>query len=157
MAGLTQGKLPYPTGTDKVRDGDDAMKALAEAADNISLMGWRTQDDEVATSSWGSMASAIGPMPAGKYLVTANALWRASTLNQGVYTWLDATMNGQSVVPSRAFGGWQIGDNPINTTLMNVLTFAGGTMSMNMQFGFSDRPISACRGSSIIAVRLGPA
>jgi hypothetical protein len=31
MSGQTAGGLPYPTGTDKVRDGDNAMKALADA------------------------------------------------------------------------------------------------------------------------------
>jgi hypothetical protein len=30
---LTPGGLPYPTGTDKVVDGDNAIKALAEAID----------------------------------------------------------------------------------------------------------------------------
>lgn len=33
MSGTTPGGLPYPTGTDLVRDGDNAIKALAEALD----------------------------------------------------------------------------------------------------------------------------
>lgn len=33
MSGTTPGGLPYPTGTDLVRDGDNAIKALAEAID----------------------------------------------------------------------------------------------------------------------------
>lgn len=31
MSGATAGGLPYPTGTDKVRDGDNAIQALADA------------------------------------------------------------------------------------------------------------------------------
>lgn len=31
MAGMTTGKLPYPTGTDYLVDGDDSVKNLAEA------------------------------------------------------------------------------------------------------------------------------
>jgi hypothetical protein len=31
MSGTTPGGLPYPTGTDLVRDGDNAIQALAEA------------------------------------------------------------------------------------------------------------------------------
>jgi hypothetical protein len=33
----TAGGLPYPVGTDKVRDGDNAIKALAEALDARSV------------------------------------------------------------------------------------------------------------------------
>lgn len=31
MGGTTAGGLPYPSGTDPLRDGDDAIKALADA------------------------------------------------------------------------------------------------------------------------------
>jgi hypothetical protein len=33
MAGTTPNGLPYPTGTDLIRDGDNAIQALAEAID----------------------------------------------------------------------------------------------------------------------------
>lgn len=38
MGGTTTHGLPFPTGTDRVMDGDDAIKALAEAVD-ASLWG----------------------------------------------------------------------------------------------------------------------
>jgi hypothetical protein len=38
MAGTTPNGLPYPTGTDLVRDGDNAIKALADAVD--TRLGW---------------------------------------------------------------------------------------------------------------------
>lgn len=39
MAGTTTHGLPYPTGTDLVRDGDDAIQALAAAVDGAIYAG----------------------------------------------------------------------------------------------------------------------
>jgi hypothetical protein len=43
MAGTTTNGLPYPTGTDRVADGDNAIQALAEKVDRDTGLGaWKT-------------------------------------------------------------------------------------------------------------------
>lgn len=159
MSGLTTpGKLPYPTGTDKVRDGDDAIKALAEAAQNPALTAIRVQNDSVAASSWGSMAAITGEMPSGWYYCLASCLWYPEVADKTVgYTWLNATVSGATLgYTSQAYAGVRSGNNPNSTTLDAVVQFNGGTMNLSIQFGFADTSVTACRGSRITAIRLGP-
>lgn len=59
MAGSTTHGLPYPTGTDRVMDGDNAMQSLAEAVDTKALSdtGW------VNLALDGTIFQAVGGYP----------------------------------------------------------------------------------------------
>lgn len=77
MAGTTaRWQIPYPTGTDRVMDGDNAMQAIAERIDVLlpppgSLVpyagstapsGWLlAQGQEVSRTTYAALWSAIGP------------------------------------------------------------------------------------------------
>lgn len=63
---LTSGGLPYPVGTDKVVDGDDAIKALALALDpRVDDTGWINTG--LAWSSGVGPGSATGGWQPAKY------------------------------------------------------------------------------------------
>jgi len=47
MAGTTSTGIPYPTGTDRVADGDNAMQAMAEALDYGRRAAVKTQSVDV--------------------------------------------------------------------------------------------------------------
>jgi len=74
---LTPGGLPYPLGTDKVVDGDDAIKALAEAIDAKLLSGQR-----VYGGQYTGVTSAAGSISVPHGMPTAPA-WAVSNLNIG--------------------------------------------------------------------------
>jgi hypothetical protein len=66
----TTGGLPYPVGTDKIVDGDDAIKALAEAVD--ARVPWRMTAN---LSTWGvpganAGVSAALTFPVGRFTQT---------------------------------------------------------------------------------------
>ena len=157
MSGLTTGKLPYPTGTDKVRDGDNAMQALAEAADNVTAWFARPNNDSVPPNTWGNVTGGGVVMPAGRYLVIAVCNWNTDAAEQSVtYTWLNAQMDGQQVGVSAPYVGGKNGGGWNTTTLMASLPHAGGIMSLSFQFGFAGNTVTAAAGSTITATRLGP-
>lgn len=68
----TQNGLPYPVGTDKVVDGDNAIKALAEALNGLGK-GWnayRGSTDQFPPNSWISVLDYTIPDAApGLYLI----------------------------------------------------------------------------------------
>lgn len=158
MSGLTTpGKLPYPTGTDLVRDGDDSMKALAEAAQNAILIAVRASNDAIAASTWGTMAATIATMPSGVYWCQATCLWYPE-IGEGLvgYTWLNASVSGMQVGVNTGYVGVKSGGNPNSTVLSGIVNFNGGTMNLNTQFGFATNSVMACAGSNLAAIRLGP-
>lgn len=158
MSGLTTpGKLPYPEGSDLVRDGDNAIRALAEAAQNAILNFSRLVQDSVPASTWGSLCGGTGEMPAGLYFVFASCLWYPEiATGQAGYTWLHANMNGNTVAKLGPYAGVRRDDAPNSTVLTGVLSFGGGTMSLQTQFGFANAGVAGCIGSSITAIRMGP-
>jgi hypothetical protein len=158
MSGLTvPANYPYPTGTDFVRDGDNAIQALAEAAQNAQLTGVRPSDGAAAASTWASLVSASGQMPAGKYLVIANCLWFPAVADGTAgYSWLDARCNGTNVGGQAPFAGVKKNNAPNNTCLIGVVNHGGGTMTLTTEFGFADTQVWGITGSTISAVRLGP-
>jgi hypothetical protein len=160
--GLTQGKLPWPAGTELVRDGDNAIRALAEAADPVTLKGLRTSSDGIAASNWANVVGpAVAVMPAGTYLMQAHLFW---TYEPGgsAYTWAKFLMNGITIGGSgRTVGGWSRpgggSAEPIHHSWTDIVQFAGPqTMTLELQTGFADVTIWVHSGCSVFAVRLGP-
>ena len=89
MAGTTPlYALPYPTGTDRVMDGDNAMEALARAVENMRrLLGYG-----MATANQGGISgetdltglSVTVTIPAGRILRIAAHVWVLSTVANDV-------------------------------------------------------------------------
>lgn len=73
MSGVTTpGGLPYPTGNDKVRDGDDAIKALAEAADRADCVAWAASslvNAGISTGRTGWNITATSADPSGRLTI----------------------------------------------------------------------------------------
>lgn len=61
MAGTTTNGLPYPTGTDRVMDGDNAIQALAEEVDKDTGLGpWKAYTPSFLGGTLGSGGSLEG-------------------------------------------------------------------------------------------------
>lgn len=73
MATTTNG-YPYPTGADRVRDGDDAIKALAEKVD-VKLRGgiWSAQGFAAAVPVQGTKTVAV-TYPVGVFTAIPNVV-----------------------------------------------------------------------------------
>lgn len=52
--------LPYPVGTDRVQDGDDAMRALAEAVENLLVSHGLPHRAQAGSSALGTVAGNAG-------------------------------------------------------------------------------------------------
>jgi len=77
MSGSTPNGLPYPTGTDKVRDGDNAMQALAEAADRadtVAQAGANLASAGIATGRTGWGITPASADPSGRLSIGANGI-----------------------------------------------------------------------------------
>lgn len=59
MAGVTPHGLPYPTGTDLVRDGDNAIQALAEALDPMHLIPVMCAVRRVDSATWEAISDGV--------------------------------------------------------------------------------------------------
>jgi hypothetical protein len=74
MSGTTPSLLiPYPTGTDLVKDGDNAMEALARKTEKV--IGGRNQGVTTPGTMWGSVWAAgqtTFTMATGKLVQTSN-------------------------------------------------------------------------------------
>lgn len=85
MAGVTPIGLPFPTGSDLVRDGDNAMQALAEAVDALLQgAGGRVERSATGDSTFTNagadtiLGSGVVPLPAGRYIVRGEAVLYSS-------------------------------------------------------------------------------
>lgn len=84
MSGTTTRGLPYPTGTDRVADGDNAIQSLAEAVDT-SLMGRQSGTVSIAVSGTPGTGSQAITFTAGRFTAapvvvacTNSSLWLAA-------------------------------------------------------------------------------
>lgn len=66
MSGTVNG-LPYPTGTDKLRDGDNAIQALAEAIGPRLSAGW-SGEFNVSTNSDANVTGTFPNMGGATYV-----------------------------------------------------------------------------------------
>jgi hypothetical protein len=75
--GTTTKGIPYPEGTDRVMDGDNAMQAIAVKVDELlprTLTGTSTTD----SSGYFTLTHNVGVTPKAAYVAlngTAGALW----------------------------------------------------------------------------------
>lgn len=77
MSGTTAEGLPYPTGTDKVRDGDNAIKALAESAGTALVLPLNTSAGKI---------SRVGMMLSPGFNVNFNAQGRIQVDVSGTFS-----------------------------------------------------------------------
>lgn len=71
MGSATANGYPYPVGTDRVMDGDDAIKALAEAADAKAGITAAGQGSIVGGATTGQL---VVTFPAGRFAVAPTAV-----------------------------------------------------------------------------------
>jgi hypothetical protein len=140
------------TGNSWQRVGNALIPLLGQAA---QLTATRLSNDATAASTWGTLLSASGTMPAGTYLVITNCLWYPEPSGTQ-YTWLKANVNGSNVGVPQGYVGLKMNDSPNCHVLMGVYTHGGGTMTMQAEYGFSNVQIWGCKGSQMTAVRIGP-
>lgn len=89
MAGTTPlYALPYPTGTDRVMDGDNAMEALARAVENMRrLLGYgMATANQAGISSEADLTglSATVSVAAGRIIKVSAHVWICSTVANDV-------------------------------------------------------------------------
>lgn len=89
MPSNTPNGLPYPVGTDRVADGDNAIRALAEAVDPFAGdTGWITVGSGGSAPAYGAGMSDASPATdyrtrfrrVGKMVTVAVAVQRTNTL-----------------------------------------------------------------------------
>lgn len=124
MSGTTPHGLPFPTGTDKVRDGDNAMEALARATDSyvpipLDLVG--TRRDRVAMMVAPGLAATFDAN--GRYQLNvsgtfASVLW--ATLISGTYPFQCALTNG-APASLEFFGQFGPAQNVTGAVTVNLL------------------------------------
>jgi hypothetical protein len=87
--GTTPGGLPYPDGADKVVDGDDAIKALAQAVDGkLGGHGFKMMRGFVTTNPAGNAAWNAGVVPLA-YWVTVESGFAVTTSGESIAgTWV---------------------------------------------------------------------
>jgi hypothetical protein len=102
MAGSTPNQLPYPTGTDRVMDGDNAMQALAE-----SIRVWGTS--VLLNLATTPTANVVITFPAGLFTAVPNvacmmhsSAWNAGS--SGAPTTTSVTMNARALSGSAGSG-----------------------------------------------------
>jgi hypothetical protein len=104
MSSQTAGKnLPYPLGTDRVMDGDDAIRRLAQSVDNMIQMAQLTipitAAQTAASVTWTfPIAFAAGPMVFTQLLL-------AGPLSRGVSVSVLSTNPTQAVINGWANSG----------------------------------------------------
>jgi hypothetical protein len=117
MGGITARGLPYPTGTDLVMEGDDAIKALAEAVDqrtpsiywsNVSLAG-----------AANAVRSETATYPVGMFLTAPAVVLQILTGTTNA----DGT-NTETWVNNRTTASCTVNVNRNNTTTITVSFFA---------------------------------
>lgn len=64
--------FPYPLGTDRVMDGDDAIRALAEAVD--SKLGVTAAGAGVIVGTGAATAQVVVTLPAGRFVAAPSAV-----------------------------------------------------------------------------------
>lgn len=94
---LTPGGFPYPVGTDRVMDGDDAIKALAEALDPRTVKAIATGSITVATTGTPATGSVTVTFPVGRFSAAAPTQASLTSLNN-LYLMARGTMNATSMV-----------------------------------------------------------
>lgn len=77
--GSTKNGYPYPEGTDLVMDGDDAIKALAEAVDTKLAFGMTAGSGNVASVASQDTKSATVTLPTGLFTVSPRVVAMATT------------------------------------------------------------------------------
>lgn len=114
MAGTTPNfALPFPTGTDLVRDGDNAIQALAEAVDALLPRMAYGATSHVGAAD--AMRVQTVTYPTGRFtdVPVTVAVSRTSTA-------VASTTNTQVWIQSPAVGSMQVGVNRSNTTTIVV-------------------------------------
>lgn len=84
MGSTTTKGYPYPVGTDRVMDGDDAIKALAEAIDSDALVSKATTLGQTLTGATANNVSWNAASPDGCALTKPNAYTFAISV-KGLY------------------------------------------------------------------------
>ena len=103
MGGTTAKRaLPYPTGTDRVADGDNAMQALAERVE--ARMPWGTIghgqrfDAPVVGAGTGIISTVAAPIPANRrvHVSAYMSYWVQTNINNGMS--VDLIYNGATII-----------------------------------------------------------
>ena len=135
----TAGGLPYPVGTDFVVDGDNAMRALAEASDARTLYGGYTRVHTVASvggwsAAWVSIpydAALVGAKPAVPPGFRYDATKRAFIIQvAGIYL--------MQMAASGSAGTFAIRIRAAGRTLASATATADSWSSATSAFGYLD-------------------
>lgn len=121
MPGATTNGLPYPLGTEPVRDGDNAIKNLADALDRRGY-GYRTEARTVVVTpnaAGGFAFNFARPFASGQPICAWTITWAGSNMVP-VAGIQNVTLTGASGVACNAMGGQAI------TTGFNVFYIAVG-------------------------------
>jgi hypothetical protein len=126
MSGTTPHGLPFPTGTDKVRDGDNAIEALARAVDTyvpipLDLVG--TRRDKVAmmvTPGLTATFDANGRYQLNVSATFAQVLW--ATLISGTYPFM-CGMTNAAPASLEFFAQFGPAQNVTGQVIVNLLVF----------------------------------
>jgi hypothetical protein len=107
MSGNTSGGLPYATGTDKVRDGDNAIQSLAEALDRRG-MAQRVERRSVAVTP--NAAGGFGISFARVFTTVPDLVCQCTSARSGFVPVIaqqagSVTASGFSGIMANAMGG----------------------------------------------------
>jgi hypothetical protein len=99
---------PFPTGSDRVMDGDNAIEALAEAIENsLSMLrptqGGSTADLQLTTVNQlipGTGRAPITTLVSEIWVIVTSVFWHATTIGFGDCT-AEVFVNGAAIAPSQ--------------------------------------------------------
>ena len=148
--------LPYPELTD-VPDVPADMKELADAIETVIpsvaasfspvvLQAVRTQNDAVATATWGTAVNLSATVPKGTAVVQSLFHWKSSA----GYSWLQVKVNGVYTPPAINYIASGQPSSQQATTLVSTVAHPGGTLTAVTEFGFSSQDVWILNGSLIV-------
>jgi hypothetical protein len=123
MSGTTPHGLPFATGTDKVRDGDNAIEALARAVDSygpiaLDLVG--TRRDKAAIMVSPGLAATFDAN--GRYQLNVSATFATvlfATLISGTFPFMCGLTNG-APASLEFFAQFGPGQNVTGSVIVNL-------------------------------------
>lgn len=106
MAVSTPKNIPYPLGTDRVMDGDDAMRRIAQSVDN--MVQGRAESIPVTTADTNGTLAVTFPVPYASPPVVVTGLNQGppAGTNQNAFVWAASiTATGFNFVGRRSASG----------------------------------------------------
>lgn len=163
----TKYAFPYPIGTDRVMDGDNAIQALAQRVEDVMAGNtgmtrfWgmqRTQDDGFpGDGGWkGLLTLALTGLPVGGVVVAVSNLSVNCTTAAGTFVQNRITCTAGTAVPASPFARASIPGVQWWTHLnvVCVITATGASPSITQEAMCSAGTATTLQGSHLVAYRI---